>query len=249
MRRQIARIALTAAMALGAVSPAAQAETFKTTFGAGTPTTFAWQGEATAVASVPSVIKWGCATEEPYSRCDLVIFDVKDAGELEVKVAMDEAPTCDPAAGIACDKDIDLYLYKSDAAGAYAEDAEPIAEAATADQTETFKAKVQPGHYVLEVEPYQGQGVTYKGTANYAGPPAPVASAPAAEAPAPPTRIETPAPAQPQQQPAAPAEPMTVQSEKPARTGKRAACKKKAKRIKKASKRRKALKACSRKPR
>ena len=243
MRRSIARIALTAALALGAAVPAAQAEDFKTTFGAGTPTSFAWAGEATAVASIPSVAKWGCANDE-VSRCDRVIFDVKDAGELDISVKMDTAPTCDPAAGVACDIDVDLYLYPSAADGTYPEGTEPVGESATADQEEKFKAKVKPGYYVLEVEPYQGQGVTYKGVAKYAGPPAPAAPAPPVVDPGPPpTYVATPPP--PPQQPEPPAEPMTVQ---PERTGKRAACRKKARKIKKASKRRKALKACSRKP-
>lgn len=226
---------------LALAAPAAQAETFKTTFGPGRENVFNWEGMSTGIASIPLVIRNGCGDVDPFFRCDKVIYNMESEGTLEVTVTPDGTGFEDPT-GNASYPDLDLYLFASNASGAHPEDAEPVAESAGATLVETFKVKLKKGYYVLEVEPYQGQDITYKGESK--GTEFAVVEAPAAEPPAPVS--PTPEAPAPQQQPAQP----TQSESKPTRTGKRAACQKKArKKFKKNAKKRKAaLKKCRRKP-
>lgn len=247
MTRILRRAGLVTALTLAVLTPAAQAETFKATFGPGQANVFDWEGMSTGVASIPAVIRNGCGDFDPIFRCDRVIYKMEAAGTLEVSVAIDNAVEIPDPSGVTGGigyPDLDLYLYKSNAAGEYAEDAEPVAEAATGAAVETFSYNAQPGYYVLEVEPYQGQDITYKGSSKGSGFPevAPVVPAQTTT----PTTPTTPAtaPAQQQQQTGS----GTTQSQPKKTTGKRAKCVKKAKKIKNKGKRKKALKRCSKLP-
>jgi hypothetical protein len=226
MARNIRRAGIAAALMLALTAPSASAETFKTTFGPGRENVFNWEGMATGAPTTPFVTN-GCFDLDPAFRCDLIVFKTETAGELEASITIDGPVASEPTGNFGI-PDLDIALYVSNSTGVHPDDAEPVATGSTTEATETIKTAVKPGYYVLEVEPFQGQNVTYKGTSKGTGF---IAPEPAPAAPA------TPA------TPAAPA----AHSKK---TGKRAACQKKAKKKfkKNKAKRTKALRACAKQP-
>ena len=106
MRTSTRRLGLATTLALLLAAPAASAETFKTTYGAGQENAFAWEGEAAGFQSVHGIpvgpysgVSNNCFNGEfvegqpapaPHFRCDLVVYEVKDAGELEASVTLAE---------------------------------------------------------------------------------------------------------------------------------------------------------------
>jgi len=241
-----ARIAGAALLALAIAAPAASAEDIKATYGPGQANETNWEGTVTGGPSVPGTaqtggfVRNGCVNDE-VRRCDRLIFTVTAAGVFSTSV--DVGQTVE-----ALVPDIDLYLYASDAAGERDADAEPIASSADFNQVEAFDVDLQPGTYVLEVEPYNAVEQAYTATAGFSGfatPPAPKDEA----KPAPPSTNPAPPPAPPaaDPQPAPPAAaPAPAPAAKKASSRKaKAACTKKARKIKNAKKRRAALKRCA----
>lgn len=185
-------------------------------------TKFDWQGAVQVSAGVPVDARTGVPCKTPGARpCEDVLFDIKDAGKLTVKV--DGGPGGPP------NDDVDLYLYKSDSAGAPGDEI----GSGVAGGPDAVVAKVVPGFYLARVDYYRAKGSGYTGTATFAG------SAPAVTPPAP--TVESPAVGTPASKPA--------KKKQSAAAKRKAALKKckKAARKKKGAKRKKALKRCAKK--
>ena len=132
---------------------------------------------------------------EGIADCEDTLIKVETAGTLTV--------TTDVASE---DDELDLYLYPTNAAGEFDNQAEDMAAGGGAGTSgdEKIVAKVKPGFYMAHVKFFLAQGSTYKGAAvlsGFAAPPAPVTPAvpvatapPAAEAPASPRRRASPPP-------------------------------------------------------
>ena len=191
------------------------------TLGATAPS-FAWNGgpgNGTAVSTPAGGIsiygELGC--RDGLSDCEDILCKIQDAGKLPVSVNADDDST----------DAIDVYLYESNEAGEIDEDAELTdAQGATEKSDETLSWQVKPGYYLARVSFYDAQEDTYKGTAELTG-------------------FAVPAqPAQPPQpaQPAQPDQPAQPAAKKKSR---KAACQKKARKIRNKGKRKKALKRCA----
>jgi hypothetical protein len=245
-----------------AVPGAAQADTkrLNTTLNAATPA-FAWEGTGSGAsmygfnnpvddsALVPPT-DTNC--EDP-AHCEEVLINLEAKGDLYVSVEMDE-PITDPLIGFLAYPDFDVYLYKSNDKGEVAEDAEPVGSAATIAGKEEFTVKnLEPGFYLLKVNPFEAFEDAYKGEAKLsniaAGEPTPEPQATSTPEPA---ASPSPAPEQPQQPAAQPQQqPQQQPAGEPAASKKKkkpvAACKAKAKKVKNAKKRKAAMKRCAKK--
>ena len=231
MRAPITLLVAAAALAVPATAGAAA----DATLSKDTPT-FAWEGgpgSGHAVSTPEGSIGtyyFGCGAPVPhFFDCDATLLEVKEKGDL--KVAIDAAGDL---------SDLDLYLYKSDAEGEYdpLED-EPVASQADGETDETVTVKaIEPGFYVAHVEYWEAKAETYDGTAEMSGFPVPATAIPVAQTPPPPPVQTQAAPPPPP-----PAQPAPAAAKKPS---KRAACMKKAKKIKKAKARKRAVKKCKR---
>ena len=256
MRPRLGPVLAIALTLAGAASAHAQEPAFTGTLSAATPK-FTWESSGSGAPDPTSLIgetAFRCSGD-PF-HCEYILFKVESAGELALTidnpdgVPIEEDNVCGgPCASL---QDLDAYLYKSDATGAPqgdtltngdAEAGEP--DCATSFPYESCKVKVQPGFYVLEVEYYSALEAAYTGTAELLGAVAP--AAPADTPAAPPAQGE---PQQPQSQPQPQQAPQQAQPESQADKKKasakkrRAACTKKAKKIKNKRKRAKALKRC-----
>jgi hypothetical protein len=113
-------------------------------------------------------------------RCEYILLHVEDAGELTLTLAGDSDPggeACHDLGLYCASKDIDGYLYRSNAAG------KPVGKTLTNTQcgspssSEMCKASVGPGFYVVEVEYYFAVEAHYTGTVELVaaapGPPVP----------------------------------------------------------------------------
>jgi hypothetical protein len=117
----------------------------------------AWNGgPLNGIAAVSDISDLtGC--QPAIAECDDTLLKVDATGVLSVKIA-------DGSAGAA---DLDLYVHKSDAAGA-AGDAVKSSAGPTADEGTTLD--VEPGYYLVRVRAAISAGGTYKGTAKLAAP-------------------------------------------------------------------------------
>jgi hypothetical protein len=241
-----ARIAGAVLLALAITAPTASAEDFKATYGPGQANATNWEGTVTGGPSVPGttatggIVRNGCVNDE-VRRCDRLIFTVTAGGLFTTSVDVGE--TVDAVV-----PDIDIYLYASDAAGEHDADAEPIASSADFNQVEAFEIELAAGTYVLEVEPYNAVDQAYTATAGFSGF-AMTGNAQPIPGPAPapaPDPAPAPAPApEPQPAPAAAPPPAPAPAAKPSSRKAKAACTKKARKIKNAKKRKAALKRCA----
>jgi hypothetical protein len=225
-------IALLTAVAALAAAPSAMAAPDREGKVSAASPAFNWDGgpgtsiganvEGAGGVSVGNLV--GCF--EGIADCEDTLIKVETAGTLTVTTDVEST-----------DDELDLYLYPTNAAGEFDNQAEDMAAGGGAGTTgdEKIVAKVKPGYYMAHVKFFLAQGSTYKGAAVLSGFSAP-APAPAAVVP----NATTPAPA-----PAA--QPAPSSSSKPAakKPSKKAACQKKAKKIKNAKKRKAALKKCS----
>lgn len=229
MRAPITLLVVAATLALPGTAAAADGTLSKDA------PTFAWDGGpgsghavSTPEGAVGTFI-FGCGAPVPnFYDCEATLLEVKEKGDL--KVAIDAASE---------DSDLDLYLFKSNAEGEYDEtEDEPIAMQADGETDESVKvAGIEPGFYVAHVEFWSGLQETYKGSAEMSG--FPVETQPVTPVVAPPAP-----PAQTQQAPPPPPPAQPVAAKK--KPSKRAACMKKAKKVKKAKARKRAVKKCKR---
>ena len=231
-----------AAAVLLAAAPSAHAQADRTgTIGATAPS-FAWDGgPGTSVGanagplggvSVGNLI--GCF--EGIADCENTLLKVEAPGTLTLT-----ADSADDSKDV-----LDLYLYETNEAGEFDDQATDMAEGGGAGTTgdEKIVAKVKPGYYMVHIKFFLAEADTYKGLAVLSDFPAPPAAAPVA--PTTPTTAPAPAPQQsaPASQPAPPAQPHSA--DQPAKKkSKKAACQKKAKKIKNKAKRKKAMKRCA----
>jgi hypothetical protein len=255
-----ARLGLLLTLAIAAFPAVASAAPDKTgTVGAGTPT-FAWDGSGSGVSDPIGVLDFAganfldCSAPAAHD-CDDILIKVDDAGDMNLVLdaATDGTVVEDPSGtlgGIASYPDLDLYLFKSDASGAAQGD--PLTtDCATvaADEKCTVKG-LTPGFYLAQVEFFMANQESYKASAELTGfkapePAAPVVTTPVETPPAAPAPAE-PAPAQSAPQPA-PAKPAPASARTKKKSSAKAACTKKAKKVKNAKKRKRALKACAKK--
>ena len=245
-------------LALALLAPAASAHAqepaFKGTLNASTPK-FTWESSGTGAPGGDLVTDLHCLGG-PW-HCEYVLFNVEAAGELALNLESSEAEAAQGVPLVCEDtpcasyQDVDGNLYKSDASGAKQGDSLTNGDAdagepdcATSFPSETCKLKVQPGFYVLEVTYYAAVEAPLKGTAELIGAAAP--AAPVTETPASPPSSEPQPQTQPQPQPQPQQQPQQAQPapKKASAKQRRAACTKKAKKIKNKGKRKKALKRC-----
>ena len=223
---------------------------------------YAWAGVGTGVpiSAVGNVSEdeggpnpFGCGT--PGHDCDYVKLNVVHPGDLNL--TLDFSDGGESVEGIVSFPDIDGALYKADKDGNKTGDSLTGTDCGTGVTVEKCSAKgLQPGLYVVEVSFFLADEATYKGTADLVTsvPPTPPAAPAAPEAPAEPAPQPGSEPAPASYQPPPPAQPYVAEEpKKPATTkkkkskkAKRAACNKKAKKIKNKGKRKKALKRCAR---
>jgi hypothetical protein len=214
-RRRIAAAVL-ATCALAA-TPALAAPEHTTVIGVDKPK-FEWTGAVQVSAGVPNGVRESIPCKTPVLRaCEDVLFEVKDAGKLTIKV--DGGPGGPP------EDDVDLYVYKSDKDGTAGDQI----HAGVAVGPDSASLKVVPGYYLAQVDYYRAKASGYTGVATFAGAVA-AAPVPAVQAPA----VSQPAPA---------AKPKPTAADR--RKAKLRKCQKAAKKIKSSAKRKKALKRCS----
>jgi hypothetical protein len=231
------KIGLAATAALGcAVAPALAEPAFNTTLSSST-TSYAWEGNpGTGFNKAPANEQTPCGS--PNHDCEDILVKLDVAGALTAEIVTPSEPD-NEAEATGNMVDLDLQLYKSNAAG---EPGDILASTNSESAQEKVSKKGLPaGFYIVRVDFYRAQNTGYSGTikldpatssvAPQPAPTAPVAAAPApaSSAPAAPAPATKPAPA------SAPAK------------KKAAACKKKAKKIKNAKKRKAALKRCGKK--
>ena len=257
-------LALTLALGPAASAQAAEPD-FKGTLNGATPK-FTWESSGTGTPGGPDVGPPVHCAGGP-AHCEHVLLNVEAPGELVLTL---ESPDGQSASGVplvcpdatspcASFQDLDGNLYKSDASGAKqgdsltngdAEAGEP--DCSSSKASESCKLKVEAGFYVFEVSYFFALEAPMKGTAELVGAAAPVTSTPTETTTPPPAQGEPqpqpqPQPqSQPQPQPQQPAQAQSdSQAKKKASAKKRrAACTKKAKKIKNKGKRAKALKRC-----
>ena len=213
-RRLAAAVLATCAIA---AAPALAAPEHSTVIGVDKPK-FEWTGAVQVSAGVPNGVRESIPCKTPVLRaCEDVLFEVKDAGKLVIKV--DGGPGGPP------NDDVDLYVYKSDRDGTAGEQV----HAGVAIGPDTASLKVVPGYYLAQVDYYRAKASGYTGVATFTGaaPPAPAV------------------PAVPAVAPAQPAQPKPASSDAAKRKAKLKKCQKAAKKIKNSAKRKKALKRCS----
>jgi hypothetical protein len=230
-------------------------------------TKFAWEGSGSGAPIHGGDIEFlfeFAGQSEPFPcdapaghDCEFALLEVSDRGDLTVTAAADGAQAQSTpelplfgTVGLSY-PDIDMYVYRSNAAGEVAEDEEDLADGAAAGSaaSETFTlTNLAAGFYLVKISFYAANDAAYAAEAKLDNAVAPVVvvetpaapPAPAAETPAP---AAEPAPAPvAQSQPAAQAAPAPV-AKKP--VSKKAACQKKAKKIKNKAKRKKAMKKCA----
>ena len=207
---------LTALALLAVCAVPALAADHDITLSAATPTA-EWEGAAQVSHGAPLYnedARTAGPCGAPNRPCETVLFKVTEPGKFTASVEGLE--------GTGGTTDVDLYLYKSDESGA---PGEKLATAAASGPDSVTAAKAQPGYYLLEVDYYHGYNSGYKGKVKFtsaAPPAAPPATTPPVTTAPPTTPAGTPKP----------------------RTSKKAACQKKAKKIKNKKKRAKALKKC-----
>ena len=193
----------------------------------GTEPPATWQGAPQTTMGGPfyvAPVRDAIPCRTPAARpCEEVLLDVRASGRLTVAVEG------------AADTDVDLFLYESDAAGSRGD----LITADPQDGPEKLTIAARPGHYLAVVDYYRAINSDYSGSAQLQGPPAvppdppPVAAAPpGSEGGTTPTST---APGQPAR---------TTPSSK--RTSRRKACLKKAKRVRSAKRRKRAIRRCSR---
>jgi hypothetical protein len=207
---------LTAFAILAVCAVPALAADHDITLSAATPTA-EWEGAAQISHGPPlydEPSRTAIPCGAPNRPCETVLFKVVEPGKFTASVEGLE--------GTGGTTDVDLYLYKSDESGA---PGEKLATAAASGPDSVTAAKATPGYYLIEVDYYHGYNAGYKGKVKF------TSSAPAPAAPP----ATTPA--------VTPAAPTPAGTPKP-RTSKKAACQKKAKKIKNKKKRAKALKKC-----
>lgn len=143
---------------------------------------FTWESSGTGVQD-PTSIPFGPelfrCTGAPFN-CEYILLDVGTVGELTLTLVSTEVDPSDPTGAVKDQvKDIDGYLYRSNAAG------EPLGknltnyDCVTPSSSEKCKVAVAPGFYVLEVEYYKAVEASYRGAAELD----PATSAPPAAAP------------------------------------------------------------------
>lgn len=185
---------------------------------------------------IPEAGRAGC--DNPASTCDDTLLKLEVGGDLEVKITEVDDTTAD----------LDLYLFKANAAG----DPEGTAIAQQADETATEKVKkagLAEGNYLVRVRYYAAVEGVFKATATLSPVPAPPASTPeptptVAATPPRPTPTATPTPAPDHVVLPPPARSSSKKSTKRKQTA-RQKCLKKAKKIKNAKKRKAARKKCT----
>ena len=214
-------------LAVSAV-PAYAAADHQFTLSAATPA-FEWEGAPEVSRGAP-LYSEDARTATPCDSgparpCEDVLFKVTEAGKFTV--------TVEGLEGTGGTTDADLYLYKSDESGAVGE---KIGSAAANGPDSVTYAKAVPGYYLAQVDYYHSYNSGYKGKVKF------TSSVPAA-APAPATTPPPPA-AAPEPAAAPPSTPAGTPKPHGKKPSKRAACQKKAKKIKNKKKRAKALKKC-----
>jgi hypothetical protein len=215
LRTRLLAGALAAALVL--VVPALAAPDKTGTLSAAAPV-FTWEGAPQITHGAPvyeADARQAIPCKTPARPCEYVLLNLLDAGKLVVKV--------EGEAGTGGDTDPDLYFYESDAQGTQGKAISSSAN--SGPDSITYKAP-KAGYYLALVDYYHGFNSGYKGTATFtaATPAAPPATTPPAAAPPTQTPNGTPKPAH--------------------KPSKKAACQKKAKKIKNAKKRKKALARC-----
>jgi hypothetical protein len=179
-------------------------------------TSYTWDGGpgTSAGADVPGA---GGVSVGNQAGC---VDGVADCEETLIKVEADGKLLVTATASQPARDGIDLYLYRSDASGTYDSSQADLADGAGASTTGTEKITItaKQGYYMALVKFFDAQNETYKGTATFTSSETATAS-------------PTPSPDAMQPKPAG-------------GKSKRAACVKKAKKIKNKHKRKKAIKRC-----
>jgi hypothetical protein len=231
-----------AAVALLAAAPTAGAADRTGAVSATTPS-YAWDGgpgtsigaNAGPAGGISAGNLIGCF--EGIADCEDTLIKVEAPGTLTLT-----ADSADDANDV-----LDMYLYETNEAGEFDNQATDMSEGGGASTTgdEKIVAAVKPGYYMVHIKFFLADADTYKGLAVLSGFPAPakppVTTTTTTTAPAPAAEQ----PAAPQPQPAAPAQPQNADQPAAKKKSKKAACQKKAKKIKNKAKRKKALKKCA----
>jgi hypothetical protein len=262
------RLGLLLTLALAAFPATASAAPDKTGTLNADSTSFKWEGSGTAaplhgypideaVAETPLPHPSPCDSEA--HDCDYVLLNVEHKGDLTVTgraggsqtvTVPSQVPVFGELGNVLTAPDIDLSIYRSNAAGEVAEDEEDLAEGkgggANAEETMTLPG-LAPGFYLVQVSFFIGNDSPYSAEAKLANAVAPVKPVVVTETPAPPAPAEPAPPAQPAApaQPAQPAQPS--QPAQPAKkpVSRKAACKAAARKVKNGKKRSAALKRCA----
>jgi hypothetical protein len=115
--------------------------------------------EAALVAGTPYKWDGGPVTGSPLVTADDddTLVTINEAGSLKVVIG-------EPGGGA---EDIDLFLYKADAAGERVGD--PVASSEEGGSDESISAKVAVGKYIISAQGWASVEGTYKGTATLTG--------------------------------------------------------------------------------
>jgi hypothetical protein len=132
---------------------------------------FTWESSGTGTSAFGQA-PFRC-TAAPF-KCEYILLGVETAGELTLAL---DGTDSDPTGEVWSLKDIDGYLYRSNAAG------EPLGntltkDCATVSSSETCKASVSPGFHVVEIQYFLAVEAHYTGTAELAVAPGPLAPEP-----------------------------------------------------------------------
>ena len=131
--------------------------------------TFAWESSGSGLQDPlwtygPAMFR---CTGAPF-ECEYILLHVQTAGELTLRVDGNGVDINDPTVcgdkPCATTQDMDAYMYKSDAAGKPQGRSLTGYDCATISTSETCKAAVSEGFYVVEVEYYRAVDASYTGT-------------------------------------------------------------------------------------
>ena len=134
--------------------------------------TFTWEGSGSGGNSeLTDPLELFRCTGEPYT-CEYILLHIERAGVLTLTLDGTDGTVTDPT-GLVCgdapcanDKDIDGYLYMSNAAGDRVGKNLMGDDCASPFSSETCKVAVGPGFYLVEVEYYFAVDTHYIGTAD-----------------------------------------------------------------------------------